>query len=216
MKKYLGIILTMSLVTGCSFGDQPKENLKAANQKEQAGSQNKPDVYVPNPQVSDDSSLTGVGESVADRKGELTLKAMKEVNQTLTVGGLQYTIKNIKFLHYVPDYSLIDFYHPYTHDEEFNFVKLSVEVKNDTKEKYHFAPVAMMKINDTTMKTWEDDFYLEDLNGEISPGQTKKGNIGFIVEDLNTINKVEMISGDLIGKDKKKLAAPVKLTIPFE
>jgi hypothetical protein len=216
MKKYLGFILAMSVVTGCSFDTQTEEDLKAADKTEETGYQKDPDVYVPNPQVTDDSTLTGAGDSITDRKGELILKTMKEVNQTLTVGGLQYTIKDIKLLHYTPDYSLIDFYHPYTHDEEFNFVKLSVEVKNDTKAKYHFAPIAMMKINDTILKTWEDDFYLEDLNGEIAPGQTKRGNIGFIVGELNTINKVEMISGDLLGEDEKKAAQPVKLTVPFD
>jgi hypothetical protein len=216
MKKYLGIILAMSMVTGCSFDNQTEENLKAANETKQPGYQKNPDVYVPNPQVTDDSTLTSAGDSITDRKGELTLKMMKEVNQTLTVGGLQYTIKDVKLLHYVPDYSLIDFYHPFTHDEKFNFVKVSVEVKNDTKKEYHFAPIAMMKINDTVLKTWEDDFYLEELNGEISAGQVKRGNIGFIVEDLNSINKIELISGDLLGQENKLAAPPVKLSVPFE
>lgn len=217
MKKYLTLLLAISLLSGCSAaaqGDSIKETetegaVKAVDEPKTSN------IYVPNPQVTDDSTLKKAGDSVTDRKGELTLKAVKKVNKLFTIDGVHYKINDIKLMHYIPDYSLIDFYHPYTHDEDFNFVKVGIEMENTSKESYHFAPVAMMNINGVLHKTWEDDFYLEEMNGEIKAGQVKKGNIGFIIEELDEISHIEILSGDLLGKDKEKIAKPVKATIPF-
>lgn len=217
MKKYLTLLLAISILSGCSAAAQEESTketiadgvVKAVDEPKTSN------IYVPNPQVTDDSNLTKVGDTVTDRKGELTLKAVKELNKHLTIDGIEYKVKDIKLMHYIPDYSLIDFYHPYTHDEEFDFIKVGVEMENTSKESYHFAPVAMMNINGTVHKTWEDDFYLEEMNGEIKAGQVKKGNIGFIVEELDEISQIEILSGDLVGEDKEKKANPIKLTIPF-
>jgi hypothetical protein len=217
MKKYLTFLLAISILSGCSAAAQEDSNkeTKADGVIKAVEEPKNGNKYVPNPQVTDDSTLKMAGDSVTDRKGELTLIAVKEVNKHLTLDGIQYKIKDIKLMHYIPDFSLIDFYHPYTHDEEFNFIKVGVEMENTSKESYHFAPVAMMNINGAVHKTWEDDFYLEEMNGEIKPGQVKKGNLGFIVEELDKISQIEILSSDLLGEDKEKKAKPIKLAIPF-
>jgi hypothetical protein len=217
MKKYLQLMLAASLLTGCSFaqadsneGTEPIETVAEKPIKKNT------EVYVPNPQVTDDRELKKAGDSLIDDKGELTLKAVKEVNEIFNLDGIEYKVKEIKLLHFTPEYSLIDFFHPYTHDEEFDFVKIGVEIQNNSKENYHFGPVAMVNINDSIHKTWEDDFYLEELHGEIVGGQKKQGNLGFIVDDLEKLDKVEILSGDLVDKDKKKIGEPVNLVVTFE
>lgn len=217
MKKYLTLLLAISFLSGCSAAAQEEsiKETKADGAIKAVDEPKTPSIHVPNPQVTDDSTLKKAGDTVTDRKGELTLKAVKEVNKHSTIGGIQYTIKDIKLLHYVPDYSMIDFFHPYTHEEEFDFVKMAIEIENTSKETYHFAPVALMKVNGSIHKTWEDDFYLEELNGEIAAGQMKKGNVGFIVDELDGLSEIEILSGDLVGADKKKKASPVRLTIPI-
>lgn len=217
MKKYLTLLLAISILSGCSATAQ-EESTKETKTDGAVKAVDEPktsNINVPNPQVTDDSTLKKVGDTVTDRKGELTLKAVKEVNKHLTLGGIQYTINDIKLLHYVPDYSMIDFFHPYTHEEEFDFVKIGIKIENTSKVNYHFAPVALMKVNGSIHKTWEDDFYLEELNGEIAAGQLKKGNVGFIVDELDGLIQVEILSGDLVGEDKKKKASPVRLAIPI-
>lgn len=216
MKGYVTFFLAVLLLSGCSFaeqelGSQPKgaENTKKADELKNT------DVHVPNPQVTDDSTLKKEGDTFADRKGELTLKSVKNINRILKVEGIEYTINDVKLLHYIPDYSLIDFYHPYTHEEEFDFVKIDVEVKNQYNEELHFAPIAMLKLNSSIHKTWEDDFYLEELNGEIAAGQVKRGSIGFIVGELDEISDIQLLTGDLVGKDQKKIAEPTKLVLKF-
>jgi hypothetical protein len=214
MRKYLQLLLAATLLTGCSFAEaESKKEVKSSEAAIEKPLKKNTDVYVPNPQVTEDINLKKSGDSLTDNKGELTLKAVKEVNKTFKVNGIEYTVKDVRLLHFVPAYSLIDFFHAYTHDEEFDFVKINVEVKNNSKENYHFGPVAMVNINDSIHKTWEDDFYLENLNGEISAGQTKRGNLGFIVEGMDSLNKVEILSGDLVDENKKKVADPVKLVV---
>lgn len=217
MKKYLQLMLAASMLTGCSFAEAEsnKESATAETVPEKPIKRNT-DVYVPNPQVTDDRELKKAGDSFTDDKGELTLKAIKEVNKTFNLDGVEYQVKDVKLLHFIPAYSLIDFFHPYTHEEEFNFVKIGVEVKNHSRESFHFGPVALVEINDSIQKTWEDDFYLEELHGEIVAGQKKKGNLGFIVDDLDTLEKVEILSGDLVDKGKKKIGEPINLVVSFE
>ncbi|MBT2677941.1 DUF4352 domain-containing protein [Bacillus sp. ISL-35] len=214
MRKYLQLLLAATLLTGCSFAEaESNKETKPSETAFENPLKKNTEVYVPNPQVSEDVNLKKAGDSLIDDKGELTLKAVKEVNKTFQVNGIEYRVKDVKLLHFVPDYSLIDFFHAYTHDEEFDFVKIGVELKNNSDENYHFGPVAMVNINDSIHKTWEDDFYLEGLNGEISAGQTKLGNLGFIVEDLDSLEKVEIMSGDVVDDSKKKVADPVKLVV---
>jgi hypothetical protein len=217
MKKYLQLMLAVSMLTGCSFAEaESNKDSKTAETVEEKPATKNTDVYVPNPQVTDDRELKKAGDSVSDDKGDLTLKSVKEVNKTFNLEGIEYTVKDVKLLHFIPDYSLIDFFHPYTHDEEFDFVKIGVEVKNNSAESYHFGPVAMVNINNTIHKTWEDDFYLEELHGELLAGQKKQGNLGFIVDELENLDKVEILSGDLVDKDKVKIGEPVNLVVTFE
>ncbi|MGV2938675.1 DUF4352 domain-containing protein [Mesobacillus sp. LC4] len=217
MKKYLQIMMAVSMLTGCSFAEaESNKESKIAEIVVDKPTNKNTDVYVPNPQVTDDRNLEKAGDSITDEKGELTLKSVKKVNKTFKLDGIEYTVKEVKLLHFIPDYSLIDFYHPYTHDEEFDFVKIGVEVKNNSAESYHFGPVAMVNINDTIHKTWEDDFYLEELHGEILARQKKQGNLGFIVEELENLDKVEILSGDLVDKDKEKIGEPINLVVNLE
>jgi hypothetical protein len=217
MKIYLQLILAVSLLTGCSFAQaNSNEETNPVKTVAEKPIKKNTEVYVPNPQVTDDKELKKAGDSFSDDKGELTLKAVKEVNKTFNLNGIEYKVKDIKLMHFIPDYSLIDFFHSYTHDEEFDFVKIGVEVKNHSSESYHFGPVAMVNINDSIHKTWEDDFYLEELHGEILSGQKKQGNLGFIVEELENLEKVEILSGDLVDKDKKKIGDPINLVVTFE
>ncbi len=214
MRKYLQLLLAASLLTGCSFAEaESNKETKSSEEAIEKPLKKNTEVYVPNPQVSEDIDLKKAGDSLTDDKGELTLKAVKEVNKTFKVNGIEYKVKDVKLLHFVPAYSLIDFFHSYTHDEEFDFVKIGVEIKNNSKDNYHFGPVAMVNINDSIHKTWEDDFYLENLNGEITAGQMKRGNLGFIVGELDSLEKVEILSGDFVDESEKKVADPVKLVV---
>jgi hypothetical protein len=165
----------------------------------------KKDVYVPNPQLPDDRNLNQIGQNVSDAKGELTLKAYKKVNETLNVGPIEVNIKEMKVMHATPDYSMIDFFHGYTHDEDFDIVKVNVEIKNNSDKKIKFSPVAFLETDRGEHLTWEDEIYLEELTGEIEGNGSKSGNIGFILNDGN-IKGISVMSSDAVDDEGKVLA----------
>ena len=47
-------------------------------------------------------------------------------------------------------------------------------------------------------------------------GQKKQGNLGFIVEEPEDLEKVEILSDDLVDKDKKKIGEPINLVVTFD
>lgn len=165
----------------------------------------KKDVYVPNPQLPDDVNLNEIGQNVSDAKGELTLKAYKKVNETLNVGPIEVKVKEMKVMHATPDYSMIDFFHGYTHDEDFDIVKVNVEIKNNTDKKIKFSPVAFLETDRGEHLTWEDEIYLEELTGEMEGNGSKSGNIGFILND-GDIKGISLMTSDAVNEEGEVLA----------
>lgn len=222
MKKlwYLGLVLM--LLAGCSAGagtedsdSKEQAETKTSAQTETADLTINEDVYVPSAQITDDLHLVKVGETVTDAKGELTLKAYKKVNKTVQVGPVDMVIKDVKVVHFVPDYSMIDFFHGYTHDEEFDFVKVSIEVSNTSNEAVQFTPVAAIQTSKGEHKTWEDDIYLEELTGELQGNDVKKGNMGFILENADDIKSVEILTSDVVSNKEESIEKAKNIKIDF-
>lgn len=219
MKRYLFFLILLLVLSGCSTVNNT-ENKATENQVKTIDQTEKKlnvqeDVYVPNPQITDDINLVTVGETVTDDKGELTLKSYKLLNKTVNIGGVEMVLKDAKLLHFVPDYSMIDFFHSYTHEEEFDFIKVGVEVKNTSDKDIKFTPVAFVKTNNGELKTWEEDIFLEELTGEIQRNDVKKGNMGFILENTNDIKSIEILTSDVLdslGENVEK-AKTIKLDI---
>ncbi|MBT2258386.1 DUF4352 domain-containing protein [Priestia megaterium] len=250
MKQALSILFIIMLLIGCSSNPDPKSNEKNIENKtqiennvikkddemeKQTKKQQTTDIsdeYQPNSQVTDDRSLLKVGQSYTDDKGEATLKAIKKINKTYEVGSIELTVREVKLIHLRPDYSMIDYFHVLTHDEEFDFVKVFVEIKNKSSEKVSFAPIALLKTNTGETFDWQKDIYLEELNGEIGGNATKFGNLGFIVNatgghahkeghngsdhmEAKDIKWIEMTTSDVFDKNEKKISEAQKIKIEF-
>jgi hypothetical protein len=255
MNQFLSIGLLILLLAGCSAGAAPEnDGEKTSGDKAQSENitsekndeltlQTEQDLfeqYQPNPQVTDDRSLQKVGDIYVDGKGEATLKAYKDVNQTYTVGPIELTVKEMKWIHLRPDYSMIDYFHVLTHDEEFDFVKVFVEIKNTSAKNVNFAPIAFIKTNTGETLDWEKDIYLEELNGELKGNQTKFGNLGFIVNASDShqdeqnddqqkeshdekhqsakeesIKWIEITTSDVFDQEQKKISESQKIKIKF-
>jgi hypothetical protein len=232
MKQSLNLLLLILLLVGCSanaatVNDEKNtvDNTKA-EQIETNETENKNTIgqYQQNPQVPDDQSLLNVGQTYSDAKGEATLKAINDVKQTYKVGPIELTVKEMKMIHLRPDYSMIDYFHVLTHDEEFDFVKVFVEIKNTSSEKVNFAPIALLKTSSGETFDWEKDIYLEELNGEIAGNSTKSGNLGFILnasesgthnDGAKNIEWIEITTSDVFGKEEKKINESEKIKIEF-
>ncbi|MGM0862050.1 MAG: hypothetical protein ACQEWH_15355 [Bacillota bacterium] len=232
MRQTLSILFLTMMLAGCSSNAGSEYNEKTVEAKQQKASgqtDNKMNEYQPNSQVTDDRSLQKVNQIFSDDKGEAVLKDIKNVNKTYDIGSIELTVREIKLIHLRPDYSMIDYFHVLTHDEEFDFVKVFVEIQNKSSEKVNFAPIALLKTNTGETFDWKKDIYLEELNGEMEGGATKSGNLGFIVnaagghghnEQTNhktekDIKWIEMTTSDVFDKNHKKISDSQKIKIEF-
>lgn len=213
MKQAIIGILFVLLLSGCTIGSSLQ--LEKADSQPKKISEEEHDAYYNNPQVTDDSTLQRAGQSVTDVKGELTLKAINQVNKKYKIGEIEYTIKEVKLLHYRPDYSLIDYFHPLTENEEFDFVKVSVDIKNNTKDKLNFAPIALFETSSGEKTDWKQDMYLEDLNGEIEGNSIKRGSLGFIVDGSksNEIEWIKLLTSDVFNEKQEKIEEAKEIRI---
>ncbi|ANU21898.1 DUF4352 domain-containing protein [Planococcus donghaensis] len=171
--------------------------------------------YVLSPQITDDRTLQEVGQHKRDSKGEATVEAVNMATETYDIGSVELTVEESKILQVKPDYSLIDFFHSYTHEQEFKVVKMFVEITNTSTEPVHFAPVALFKTDAEELKLWEDDIYLENLNGDLAPGETKRGNIGFIIEESD-VDSVTITTSDVFNNSEEKIADALQFDTRFE
>jgi hypothetical protein len=230
MKKLFILTSLMAMLVGC---DQPIVNGNKAPDSEQQTKNKqiehsdkeikqdtntkKTNEYFSNPQVTDDRSLQKPGDYYVDEKGEATLKTMKIINKTYDVGPIQLTVKDVKVIHLVPDYSLIDYFHALTHEEEFDFIKVFVEIKNTSSKKVNFAPIALFETSTGEKFDWEKDIYLESLHGEIDGNGKKQGNLGFILKDPNgeNVEWVKMITSDVVDQNKNILSKSKEIKLEF-
>ncbi|KOF10017.1 hypothetical protein AC739_12200 [Planococcus glaciei] len=213
MKKRLlyFFLLTILLMGGCSEQEEPSTVL-AAEEANEVPAYYK--GYVANPQVTADALLQEEGQTIRDDKGELVVNEVTMDSQVHKIGPVEITIREAKNLHYKPAYSLVDFYHSYTHDTEFDLVKFFVEIKNTSGEPLHFAPVALLETSSGEKKLWEDDVYLEELNGEMAAGETKSGNLGFLVEEAD-FEFLTITTSDVFAEGTEKIADAKTVDIRF-
>lgn len=212
-KAFYLFALSVFLLGGCS--DQEDSTVVASAA---AGKNDIPEYYenyVLSPQVTDDRILQENGQNKRDAKGEATVQAVNMDKETYEVGPVELTVEESKILQLKPDYSLIDFFHSYTHDQEFEIVKMFVEITNTSDEPLHFAPVALLETATNELKIWEDDIYLEELNGELAAGETKRGNIGFIVED-GSFDSMTLTTSDVYDNQDRKIAEALEFKKSFK
>ncbi|CAM3725257.1 membrane lipoprotein lipid attachment site-containing protein [Mesobacillus zeae] len=217
MKKLIFVLLSVAMLFGCS--QKPDEETGEKHKSESGKAEEKvpessPPSYVSNPQVTDDRSLKVKGQSFSDEKGELVLKEYKKLNEKISSGPITMKITEAKQMTYRPDYSLTDFFHSYTHEDKFDFIKLSVEVNNSSNETLFFAPAASVKTDSAETKSWEEDIYLEELNGQIRKNEAKKGNLGFIVEKTE-IQSFKVTTSEVLNEKKQAISPQLVISIDF-
>lgn len=203
------LMLSVLLLGGCSGQNESSASAETTEMPDYY------EEYVKNPQVTDDRTLQEEGEEIKDHRGEAKLLAKGTDSGTYDIGNIELTVRETKVLHFKPDYSLIDFYHSYTHETEFEIVKMFVEIHNNSDEALQFGPIAMLETDIGEKKLWEDDIYLEELNGEIAPGGTKKGNIGFIVENPD-FNSLKITTSDVFDTEQEKQADAAEFEVHFK
>ncbi|WP_409251719.1 hypothetical protein V1502_16500 [Bacillus sp. SCS-153A] len=209
MKRFLiSILLFTTVLYGCS-----SEEVNNHSSGEAVAASGYTDEYSPNPQVPDDRTLLEQGDTALDEKGEVTLIKSEYSGESHEMGPIKLTVHDSKLIHLVPDHSMIDYFHVLTHDEKFDFVKVFVEIENTSDKKVNFAPIALLETNSGERFDWEKDIYLDDLNGEFQAKENKKGNLGFILENSENLEWIEITTSDVFDENEKKILDAKKIRI---
>lgn len=209
--KQLVVLLTLgTILSGCGNPVQEAKQSVSLPKQEQVSIE-KTAAYVPNPQLPDDRKLTKVDASIADDKGELTLKQFVRPDVTRTIGPIRMKVEEVKVFHARPSYGMIDFFHGFTHDESFDLVKTRVTITNTGNEPVTFNPVAHFKLDTKIEKTIEDDIYLESLAATYAPDETRSGNFGFILEQ--PLSYVDWLTSDVLSTKRDVLGKGSSLSL---
>lgn len=223
MKKLIPFILLSLMLSGCSFVQKEKttasaENIKKVSTITKSKAKSLNDIYVPNPQVSDDTSLRLKGQTLKDEKGEVTLEGIASLNKSYSIGPIEMKIKKIKLIKNLPTYSLMDYFHYYTESyESFRFIKVEVEIINHSEKQLHFGPVAHLTTSNNEVKEFKDDFYIEYLGGEINPNSSKQGAMGFIVDHTDpSLKWIELTTSDVLDDQHKVIAKAQKIKVNLD
>ncbi|MEK4298072.1 DUF4352 domain-containing protein [Oceanobacillus sp. FSL W8-0428] len=218
MNRIFGFLIIIFVLAGCAK-DKPAEEAEAKNdtdKEEYTQTTSYLDGYLENPQLPDDSELLVVDQVVEDSKGKSTLIKIKQVNETYQIGDIEMTLRDAKWIHLRPSYRMIDYFHGLTDNEsEFNYVKVFVEITNTTAETLQFSPAALVETNDGENTSWEDELYLEGLNEPIEPGESRKGNLGFIVDETEDLSELTILTSDLFDEADNKLTDAEEITVEF-
>ncbi|MDM5339893.1 hypothetical protein QUF84_22100 [Fictibacillus enclensis] len=225
MKKFAFILSAALLLGGCSQNTKEKADAESKPAQTETTETESPtpqasNSYQPNPQVTDDRTLTKIEQTYRDDKGQATLKAIKQINKIYKQGPVELTIKDIKLIHLRPDYGMIDYFHVLTHREEFDFVKISAKIKNTSSKPVNYAPVSLLKTNTDKTFDWEKDIYLERLEGKLPGNSDKSGSLGFIVnpeenESADNVKWVEITTSDVFNPSKQKISDSKKIKLSF-
>ncbi|WP_163100361.1 DUF4352 domain-containing protein [Peribacillus alkalitolerans] len=228
MKNALIMIIFSIILAGCTANAQTNSEVKNETKetketRETKTTQSEPKPHVlydfyESPQVTSDAGLEKPGQTYSDRKGEITLKEFKKIDQHFKLDTVDYYIKEVKVLHYRPDYSMIDFFHAQTHDEEFDFIKVSVEIKNQGDQPVKFVPVSLLETNTGFQADWEKDIYLEELHGDLNANGHKKGSLGFILEEgeAENLKKITIQTSDVMNENDKILHEAEKIIVDMK
>ncbi|MEN2767968.1 hypothetical protein [Ornithinibacillus xuwenensis] len=220
MKRMSIYLLAALLLVGCS-DDQDTSNTDLVEKEVKSTVKQtsyNPEKYRDNPQAPATDSLTEVGQVFRDEDGKVELMAITDDKVSTTIGPINFQLSDVKVLDFTPAYHLIDYFHGLTHQEtNFLYVKLQVTITNNADQIVDFAPVSVIETNQGEQKSFEDDFYLQSLNGPILAGDSKTGELAFILEetDISELTKLSITTSNVFTEDKEELAEGKKIAIEF-
>ncbi|USK59313.1 hypothetical protein [Peribacillus asahii] len=200
LKRFISGFL-MIVVISCIYLYAPEA---PRNQEETALAQTfveNEEWFIPNRYIPDDLYVTEVGQSITDSKGELTLLAKVTEIAPIVVGPIEFMIKDVKVIRVVPNNSMMNLFQAYTKKQEFDMIKMSVEIHNTSSDTVQFTPVNRLETTDGEQKTEEDNLFLEEMQGAFAGGDVKRGDIGFILDDQakSTLQGIHIFTSDAVN-----------------
>lgn len=158
--------------------------------------------YTSNPHITADAQLVKINDRKSSNKGEIELLQVNLTEKNSMIGPMELQFFDVKELLVEPDVSMLDSFQPLTENTSFLLVKTFVRIKNTSQESVQFNPAAAAKTSTNEKWTWEQEVYLDELNGLYEPGQVKQGNIGFILEKEDAPTTFTLQSSDVFDLEQ--------------
>lgn len=219
VKRNIIIIFMIFLILfGCSTDKDSINMNNLDNSGVSAETIDKRKAYSNNPQAPDTRSLNNIGQEFSDEDGKVILKGISDYNKTHRIGPIELTLKGIKLVEYIPAMHLIDYFHTFTNNEtQFHYVKFHVSIENTSAETVDFAPVSVLKTDKGEVKGFDDDFYLQNLYGVLSPGEKKIGELAFILDKTSpeNLNYITLTTSDVFNEHRETVNKGKEIKITF-
>ncbi|WP_085992635.1 hypothetical protein [Oceanobacillus senegalensis] len=220
MKYTIISIILITILMGCSNDTEPSTSTKSEEKSDSSviHAEQSDENYVNNPQAPDTRSLDEIGQVYNDEDGTVVLKSITDYHKSHKIGPVKLTISNIKVMNYEPAMHLIDYFHGFTNNEmKFNYVKFHITMENTSDRPIHFAPVSILETNTGEMKGFEDDFYLQNLNGVMEPKGQKSGELAFILDGTppENLSKITLTTSDVFNENNESIQKGKQIEIKF-
>ncbi|RHW33359.1 hypothetical protein D1B31_20810 [Neobacillus notoginsengisoli] len=158
------------------------------------------------PLYPSDGQLNEPGDTVADGKGMLTLMAASPVYDSFLLGGVDFIVKDVKLLKFIPTRS-----NGLNLESELEFIKVDVEIVNANPFSVQFNPVETIRVNGTEMPA-ENEFLLENMGGLMKAGETKTGSLGYLIEETGTL-EVDIQSSNVSAKGNELISKAARFKV---
>lgn len=172
--------------------------------------------YTPNPQMTSDEKLVSKNDTASSDLGEVQLIQANFEKVHSEIGPLELTFHDAKELVVEPDVSMIDYFHALTTEEQFHLVKAFVTVKNTSDAVVLFNPAAAASVSKEEQWTWEQELYLDELNGRYEPGQTKLGNIGFILTKSTDPTSFSLQTSEVFNEQQEVISSGKEISLQLQ
>lgn len=206
------LVLTVFLVGFCNEPSINRYNQnsmsKAVYLKEKNLKSKTPSALLPT-----EKDFSASGDSISSFFGTLTLKKNIPINKLYLLDGIEYIVNDIKIIHFHPAQGHEHLFKEYTNLREFDFIKMNVEMVNTKPKTVKFTPIISLYA-DKFFISGEKDIYQEKISGNLKGGETKKGNIGFILPTpYEQVNQINITSSAVIDLDNTVRKSPVTLPV---
>ncbi|ADY22292.1 MULTISPECIES: hypothetical protein [Bacillus] len=210
MKKQISVLLgsimlTGSILTGCGNEKTSTENKEKATSAEQKDVSNKSEK-----EEKGTVNLSKVGQKAKADGNEAELMKIKEVNQTVDIAPIKYTVKDMKIIKLNKvNKSMTEFLLQYTGGnklpDDLNYIQIQYSVENTSDQNVDFYGLQKVVLNNgEQLDAIGNDFIWEseDSDSKFYGKVKKEGSVGLIIKGKpEEITSAKLIFSNTVNPD---------------
>ncbi len=198
-------MLTGSILAGCGNEDASTEKKEKATSAEQKDVSNKPEK-----DEKGTVNLSKVGQKAKADGNEAELMKIKEVNQTVDISPIKYTVKDMKIIKLNKvNKSMTEFLLQYTGGsklpEDLHYIQIQYNVENTSDQNIEFYGLQKVVLNNGEQLDANGNDFIwekEDNDSKFYGKVKKEGSVGLIIKGKpEEITSAKLIFGNTVNPD---------------